>query len=117
MVKAGEKSTERVVIKRTASRIDMYCLYFSQLSVLGMRLTKVQIRILANIALHYPTKELGTAERKKITDLVGTTSQVIENTLTVLRKKGIIQDNMLSPKYRVDLFDGYKLSIVFKDEA
>jgi Fe2+ or Zn2+ uptake regulation protein len=118
MVKAGEKPIEQTVVKRTASSIDMYYLYFSQLSVLGLRLTKIQIKILANIALHFPSISLKAKEKKELKEYVNTSPQVIENTFVQLRKRGILQkDNILSPRFTVNLIDGYKLTILFKDDT
>lgn len=117
MVKTGENSIEQTVIKKAISKAEMYYQYFNQLSALGLKLTKVQTRILSCIALNYSTIPLKTEERKKIVELVETTSQVVENTFVVLRKKGVLQkDNTLHPRFRIKLLNGYRLSIIFKDE-
>ena len=118
MVKAGEKPIEQRIVKRTNSSEDMYYLYFSQLSILGLRLTKVQVKILASIALHFPDVELKSLEKRKLTEIVNTSPQVIENTFVQLRKRGILQrNNSLNPRFKVKLSDGYCLSIVFKNEV
>jgi len=119
--KTGEKPNlfRRNIVKKTDNLFESTVIYLSILSILGLKLTKVQIMILAALIVFCKDKPISSAEKKEVLKLVSTTPQVIENTLTVLRKKGLItNENTLSDMFAKSITDNSILTInLIKDAS
>ena len=119
--KTGEKPNlfRRNIVKKTDNLFESTVIYLSILSILGLKLTKVQIMILAALIVFCKDKPISSAEKKEVLKLVSTTPQVIENTLTVLRKKGLItNENTLSDMLAKSITDNSILTInLIKDAS
>lgn len=118
MINRKEKPIETNIVKKVKSKLDLYKFYYGQLSLLGLDITKVQVAILATIACEYEKNLINLALKKEITAKVGTTLQVVENTLVKFRKKHIItKDNYLSERFKINLKNRHKLTVLFLLEA
>lgn len=119
--KTGEKPNlfRRNIVKKTDNLFESTVIYLSILSILGLKLTKVQIMILAALIVFCKDKPISSAEKKEVLKLVSTTPQVIENTLTVLSKKGLItNENTLSDMFAKSITDNSILTInLIKDAS
>jgi Fe2+ or Zn2+ uptake regulation protein len=114
MIKIQEKPIETNIVKKVNSELDMYKLYFNQLSVLGLNITKVQVNILSTICLNFSEDVINLEKKKQITKQVSTTLQVVENTLVKFRKKGIVtKDNFLDKRFKIKLNKDHKFTVLY----